>query len=326
MKKVLVTGADGFIGSHLVESLMEKGYEVKAFVYYNSFGKWGWLDTLPKEKQNEIEVFAGDIRDPNGVRTAMKGVVQVFHLAALIAIPFSYQSPDSYVDTNIKGTLNVLQAARDLDTEKIMITSTSEVYGTAQYVPIDEKHPFQGQSPYSATKIGADRLAESFYRSFQLPVSIVRPFNTFGPRQSARAVIPTIISQLLAGKEEIKLGALAPVRDFNYVKDTAAGFIAIAESDRTIGQEINIASQREISVGDLANVIINQINPDARIICDEQRLRPEKSEVGRLLGSNAKIKELTDWVQQYTFEQGIAATIEWMRQNMEYYKADLYNV
>lgn len=326
MKKVLVTGADGFIGSHLVESLMEKGYEVKAFVYYNSFGKWGWLDTLPKEKQNEIEIFAGDIRDPNGVRTAMKGVTQVFHLAALIAIPFSYHSPDSYVDTNIKGTLNVLQAARDLGTEKIMITSTSEVYGTAQYVPIDEKHPFQGQSPYSATKIGADRLAESFYRSFQLPVSIVRPFNTFGPRQSARAVIPTIISQLLAGKEEIKLGALTPVRDFNYVKDTAAGFIAIAQSSRTIGQEINIASQREISVGDLAKVIINQINPDARIICDEQRLRPEKSEVGRLLGSNAKIKELTDWEQQYTFEQGIAATIEWMRRNMEYYKADIYNV
>ncbi|MDE7224121.1 MAG: NAD-dependent 4,6-dehydratase LegB [Acetatifactor sp.] len=326
MKKVLVTGADGFIGSHLVESLMEKGYEVKAFAYYNSFGKWGWLDTLPKEKQKEIEIFAGDIRDPNGVRTAMKGAAQVFHLAALIAIPFSYHSPDSYVDTNIKGTLNVLQAARDLDTEKIMITSTSEVYGTAQYVPIDEKHPFQGQSPYSATKIGADRLAESFYRSFQLPVSIVRPFNTYGPRQSARAVIPTIISQLLAGKEEIKLGALTPVRDFNYVKDTAAGFIAIAESNRTIGQEINIASQREISIGDLAEVIISQINPSARIICDEQRLRPDKSEVRRLLGSNAKIKELTEWKQQYTFEQGIAATIEWMRQNMEYYKADIYNV
>ena len=326
MKKVLVTGADGFIGSHLVESLMEKGYEVKAFVYYNSFGKWGWLDTLPKEKQKEIEIFAGDIRDPNGVRTAMKGAAQVFQLAALIAIPFSYHSPDSYVDTNIKGTLNVLQAARDLGTEKIMITSTSEVYGTAQYVPIDEKHPFQGQSPYSATKIGADRLAESFYRSFQLPVSIVRPFNTFGPRQSARAVIPTIISQLLAGKEEIKLGALSPVRDFNYVKDTAAGFIAIAESFHTVGQEINIASQREISIGDLAETIISQINPKARIVCDERRLRPDKSEVGRLLGSNAKIKELTDWKQQYTFAQGIAATIEWMRQNMQYYKTDIYNV
>lgn len=326
MKKVLVTGADGFIGSHLVESLLEKGYAVKAFVYYNSFGRWGWLDTLSKEKQKEIEVFAGDIRDPNGVRQAMKGVDWVFHLAALIAIPFSYHSPDSYVDTNIKGTLNVLQAARDLSTEKIMITSTSEVYGTAQYVPIDERHPFQGQSPYSATKIGADRLAESFYRSFQLPVSIVRPFNTFGPRQSARAVIPTIISQLLAGREEIRLGALAPVRDFNYVKDTAAGFIAIAQSGNTVGQEINIASQREISIGDLAEIIISQINPEARIVCDQQRLRPDKSEVGRLLGSNAKIKELTDWKQEYTFEQGIAATIDWMRQNMKYYKADIYNV
>lgn len=326
MKKVLVTGADGFIGSHLVESLIEKGYEVKAFVYYNSFGKWGWLDTLPKEKLDHIEIFAGDIRDPNGVRTAMKGVGQVFHLAALIAIPFSYHSPDSYVDTNIKGTLNVLQAARDLETEKIMITSTSEVYGTAQYVPIDEKHPFQGQSPYSATKIGADRLAESFYRSFHLPVAIVRPFNTYGPRQSARAVIPTIISQLLAGKEEIKLGSLTPTRDFNYVKDTAAGFIAIAESDRTVGQEINIATQQEISIGDLAETIIDQINPKAKIICDEQRLRPDKSEVNRLLGSNAKIKELTDWTQQYTFEQGIAETIAWMRQNMAQYKADIYNV
>lgn len=326
MKKVLVTGADGFIGSHLTESLLEKGYEVKAFTYYNSFNTWGWLDTLPKEKLDQIEVFSGDIRDPNGVREAMKGVNQVFHLAALIAIPFSYHSPDSYVDTNIKGTLNVLQAARDLGTEKIMVTSTSEVYGTAQYVPIDEKHPFQGQSPYSATKIGADRLAESFYRSFNLPVAIVRPFNTFGPRQSARAVIPTIITQLLAGKEEIKLGSLTPTRDFNYVKDTAAGFIAIAESDKTIGQEINIATQREISIGDLAKEIIAQINPDAKIVCDEQRLRPEKSEVNRLLGANAKIKELTDWKQQYTFEQGIAETIAWIRQNMATYKTDIYNV
>ena len=260
------------------------------------------------------------------MREAMKGVDQVFHLAALIAIPFSYHSPDSYVDTNIKGTLNVLQAARDLGTEKIMVTSTSEVYGTAQYVPIDEKHPFQGQSPYSATKIGADRLAESFYRSFNLPVAIVRPFNTFGPRQSARAVIPTIITQLLAGREEIKLGSLTPTRDFNYVKDTAAGFIAIAESDKTVGQEINIATQREISIGDLAKEIIAQINPDAKIVCDEQRLRPEKSEVNRLLGANAKIKELTDWKQQYTFEQGIAETIAWIRQNMDAYKTDIYNV
>ena len=326
MKKVLVTGADGFIGSHLTESLLEKGYDVKAFTYYNSFNTWGWLDTLPKEKLDQIEVFSGDIRDPNGVRESMKGVDQVFHLAALIAIPFSYHSPDSYVDTNIKGTLNVLQAARDLGTEKIMVTSTSEVYGTAQYVPIDEKHPFQGQSPYSATKIGADRLAESFYRSFNLPVAIVRPFNTFGPRQSARAVIPTIITQLLAGREEIKLGSLTPTRDFNYVKDTAAGFIAIAESDKTIGQEINIATQREISIGDLAKEIIAQINPDAKIVCDEQRLRPEKSEVNRLLGANAKIKELTDWKQQYTFEQGITETIAWIRQNMAAYKTDIYNV
>ena len=326
MKKVLVTGADGFIGSHLTESLLEKGYDVKVFTYYNSFNTWGWLDTLPKEKLNQIEVFSGDIRDPNGVREAMKGVDQVFHLAALIAIPFSYHLPVSYVDANIKGTLNILQAARDLGTEKIMVTSTSEVYGTAQYVPIDEKHPFQGQSPYSATKIGADRLAESFYRSFNLPVAIVRPFNTFGPRQSARAVIPTIITQLLAGREEIKLGSLTPTRDFNYVKDTAAGFIAIAESDKTIGQEINIATQREISIGDLAKEIIAQINPDAKIVCDEQRLRPEKSEVNRLLGANAKIKELTDWKQQYTFEQGIAETIAWIRQNMAAYKTDIYNV
>lgn len=326
MKKVLVTGADGFIGSHLTESLIEKGYKVKAFVYYNSFNNWGWLDTIPKEKLEQIEIFSGDIRDPNGVREAMKDVDMVFHLAALIAIPFSYHSPDSYVDTNIKGTLNVLQAARDLNTERVLITSTSEVYGTAQYVPIDEKHPYQGQSPYSATKIGADRLAESFYRSFKLPVSIVRPFNTFGPRQSARAVIPTIITQLLAGKDEIKLGSLSPTRDFNYVKDTAAGFIAIAESEKTIGEEINIAAQQEISIGDLAKEIISQINPSAKIICDEQRLRPEKSEVNRLLGANAKIKELTDWQQQYTFEQGIAETIEWLRQNMDSYKTDIYNV
>jgi len=326
MKKVLVTGADGFIGSHLTESLLDKGYDVKAFVYYNSFNNWGWLDTLPREKLDQIEIFAGDVRDPNGVREAMKGMHGVFHLAALIAIPFSYHSPDSYVDTNIKGTLNVLQAARELDTERIMVTSTSEVYGTAQYVPIDERHPYQGQSPYSATKIGADRLAESFHRSFGLPISIVRPFNTYGPRQSARAVIPTIISQLLAGKEEIKLGSLTPTRDFNYVKDTAAGFIAIAESERSIGEEINIATQQEISIGTLAEEIISQINPKARIICDEQRLRPENSEVNRLLGSNAKLKELTDWKQEYTFAQGIAETIAWIKNNLSAYKADIYNV
>ena len=326
MKKVLVTGADGFIGSHLTESLLERGYEVKAFAFYNSFNTWGWLDSFPKDKRKEIEVFTGDIRDPNGVREAMKGIDAAFHLAALIAIPFSYHSPDSYVDTNIKGTLNVLQAARNLGTGRVLVTSTSEVYGTAQYVPIDEKHPYQGQSPYSATKIGADRLAESFYRSFQMPISIVRPFNTFGPRQSARAVIPTIISQLLAGKEEIQLGSLTPTRDFNYVKDTAAGFIAIAESGKTIGEEINIATQQEISIGDLAKEIISQINPKAKVVCDEQRLRPEKSEVNRLLGSNQKIKELTDWKQQYTFAQGIAETIAWMRENLNAYKTDIYNI
>ena len=324
MKKVLVTGADGFIGSHLTEALLEKEYQVKAFTYYNSFNSWGWLDSLPKEKLNEIEIFSGDIRDPNGVREAMRGVEGVFHLAALIAIPFSYHSPDSYVDTNIKGTLNVLQAARELGTERIMITSTSEVYGTAHYVPIDEKHPFQGQSPYSATKIGADRLAESFYRSFNLPISIVRPFNTYGPRQSARAVIPTIITQLLSGKEEIKLGSLTPTRDFNYVKDTAAGFIAIAESDKTIGEEINIASQKEISIGELATEIINQINPSAQIVCEEQRLRPEKSEVNRLLGNNKKLKQLTNWEPHYSLQQGIEETIVWLKDNVERYKTDIY--
>lgn len=326
MKKVLVTGADGFIGSHLVELLIEKGYDVKAFVYYNSFNTWGWLDTLPKEKLDKIEVFCGDIRDPNGVREAMKGVDTVFHLAALIAIPFSYHSPDSYVDTNIKGTLNVLQAARDLKLERVLVTSTSEVYGTALYVPIDEDHPLQGQSPYSATKIGADQLTLSFYRSFNLPVTLVRPFNTFGPRQSARAVIPTIISQLLAGKEEIKLGSLTPTRDFNYVKDTANGFLEIALSDKTIGEVVNIATQKEISIGDLANELIRQINPKAKIVCDEQRLRPEKSEVNRLLGKNEKIMKLTNWKPQYTFEEGIAETIEFIKNNMDKYKVDIYNL
>ncbi len=324
--KVLVTGADGFIGSHLVESLLEQGYDIKAFTYYNSFNTWGWLDTFPKEKLNQIEIFSGDIRDPNGVYEAMQGVDQVFHLAALIAIPFSYHSPDSYVDTNIKGTLNVLQAARKCETSRILVTSTSEVYGTAQYVPIDEKHPYQGQSPYSATKIGADRLAESFYRSFNMPISIVRPFNTYGPRQSARAVIPTIITQLLAGKEVIKLGSLTPTRDFNYVKDTANGFIEISKSDKTIGEEINIATQQEISIGKLAEEIISQINPNAKIVCEEERLRPEMSEVNRLLGANAKIKQLTNWAPNYSFEQGIRETIEWISKNMDAYKADIYNV
>lgn len=326
MKKILVTGADGFIGSHLTEQLVKSGYQVKAFAYYNSFNTWGWLDSLPKEIMDNVDVFTGDIRDPNGVREAMTGCQAVFHLAALIAIPFSYHSPDAYVDTNIKGTLNVLQAARLLETERILVTSTSEVYGTAQYVPIDEKHPYQGQSPYSATKIGADRLAESFYRSFGLPITIVRPFNTFGPRQSARAVIPTIITQLLVGKEEIKLGALTPTRDFNYVKDTAIGFIEIYRSDKTIGEEINIATQKEISIGQLGNELIRQINPNARIICDEQRLRPEKSEVNRLLGSNEKIRALTDWFPKYTFEQGLAETIAFFKDNLEKYKVDIYNI
>jgi dTDP-glucose 4,6-dehydratase len=324
--KILITGADGFIGSHLTESLLEQGYEIKAFTFYNSFNSWGWLDTLPKDKLNQIEIFSGDIRDPNGVYEAMKSVDQVFHLAALIAIPFSYHSPDSYVDTNIKGTLNVLQAARKLETSRILITSTSEVYGTAKYVPIDENHPFQGQSPYSATKIGADRLAESFYRSFSLPITIVRPFNTYGPRQSARAVIPTIISQLLAGKEEIKLGSLTPTRDFNYVKDTANGFIEIARSNKTIGEEINIATQKEISIGELANEIISQINSKAKIVCEDARLRPENSEVNRLLGSNEKIKKLTNWYPKYTLEDGIRETIEWIKNNMHSYKTDIYNI
>lgn len=323
---IFVTGADGFIGSHLVETLVKNGHKIRAFVLYNSFNTWGWLDMLPKEVLSEIEIFQGDIRDPNGVKQAMKGVDEVFHLAALIAIPFSYHSPDTYVDTNIKGTLNVLQAARELGTSRVLVTSTSEVYGTAKYVPIDENHPFQGQSPYSATKIGADRLAESFYRSFGTPVSIVRPFNTYGPRQSARAVIPTIITQLLAGKEEIKLGSLTPTRDFNYVKDTVQGFIEISKSDRTIGEEINIATQQEISIGRLADELIRQINPRARIVCDEDRLRPEKSEVNRLLGSNEKIKRLTSWLPRYTLEQGLAETIDFFRHNLEKYKTDIYNI
>lgn len=325
-KKILVTGADGFIGSHMVEALVENGLEVRAFVYYNSFNSWGWLDTLPKTVMDHVEVFSGDIRDPNGVREALQGCEAVFHLAALIAIPFSYHSPDSYVDTNIKGTLNVLQAARDLETSRVLVTSTSEVYGTAQYVPIDEKHPYQGQSPYSATKIGADRLAESFYRSFGLPVTIVRPFNTYGPRQSARAVIPTIITQLLSGKTEIRLGSLTPTRDFNYVKDTVNGFYEIFKSCRTIGEEINIATQRETAIGDLANELIRQINPSARIVCEETRVRPAKSEVNRLLGCNEKIRRLTNWNPQYTLERGLEETIAFLRAHLDRYKVDIYNL
>lgn len=325
-KKVLVTGADGFIGSHLIERLLQEECQVRAFVYYNSFNHWGWIDSLDKSIKDQIEVVAGDIRDPHGVNTAMKNVNVVFHLAALIAIPFSYHSPNSYVDTNITGTLNILQAARDLSIEKILVTSTSEVYGTALYVPIDEKHPLQGQSPYSATKIGADRMAESFYRSFNLPVTIVRPFNTYGPRQSARAIIPTIITQLLAGKTEIKLGNLMPTRDFNFVKDVVNGFVAISKTDKTIGEEINIASQDEISMAQLAQEIIEQINPRAKIISDEVRLRPEKSEVERLLGSNQKIKQLTNWQPEYNFHRGIKETIDWFRKNLQHYKTDIYNV
>lgn len=326
MSKVLITGADGFIGSHLVEKMLEENYEVKAFVYYNSFNSWGWLDTFSKHVLENVEIFAGDIRDPYAVKNSVKDVDVIMHLAALIAIPYSYYAPDAYIDTNIKGTLNILNAARETGNKRVLVTSTSEVYGTAQYVPIDEKHPFQGQSPYSATKIGADRIAESFYRSFELPVTIVRPFNTFGPRQSARAVIPTIIMQLLSGKNEIKLGDLLPTRDFNYVKDTVNGFFEILKSDKTIGEEINIATNREISIGDLAKELIRQINPNAKIVQDKKRLRPENSEVERLLGSNNKIKLLTKWKQNYTFEQGLSETIEWMKKNIKRYKVDIYNV
>ncbi len=327
-KKVLVTGADGFIGSHLVEHLLEEGAIIKAFVYYNSFNSWGWLDSFSQEKLNKIEIFTGDIRDPNGVRTAVQGSDIVFHLAALIAIPFSYHSPDSYVDTNVKGTLNVLQACKDFCIEKLLVTSTSEVYGTALYAPIDEKHPKQGQSPYSATKIGADHMAESFYRSFDLPVTIVRPFNTFGPRQSARAVIPTIIAQLASGLDEIKLGALSPTRDLLFVKDTAQGFVEIALSDKVIGQEIQIATNEEISIGDLAQSIINIMNPGAKILSDENRLRPEKSEVNRLIGSNEKISSLTNWKRKYSLEEGLKETIDWFSNsdNLAKYKANIYNI
>jgi NAD dependent epimerase/dehydratase len=327
-KKVLITGADGFIGSHLTELLLEEGYNVKAFCYYNSFNSWGWLDSLSQDKLEQIEIFTGDIRDPNGVKTAMQGVDKVFHLAALIGIPFSYHSPDSYVDTNIKGTLNVLQAARDLELDRVLVTSTSEVYGTAQFVPITEEHPKQGQSPYSATKIGADHIAESFYRSFDLPVTITRPFNTYGPRQSARAVIPTIITQLHSGKSEIELGDLHPTRDLVYVKDTARGFLEVAKCDDLIGEEVNIATQNEISIGDLAQEIIDQINPEAEIVQDEDRMRPEKSEVFRLYGSNKKLKNYTGWQPEFSLQEGIAESIEWYakEENLKQFKANIYNI
>jgi NAD dependent epimerase/dehydratase len=327
-KRVLVTGADGFIGSHLVQALLAEGAKVIAFVYYNSFNSWGWIDTFSNEEKNKLEIFSGDVRDPNGVRTAMRDIDIVFHLAALIAIPYSYHSPDSYVDTNVKGTLNILQAARDLNIERILVTSTSEVYGTAQFVPITEQHPKQPQSPYSASKIGADCMAESFYRSFNLPVTIVRPFNTYGPRQSARAVIPTIITQLLNGASEIKLGDVKPTRDLLYVADTVDGFIEIAKTDDLIGEEVNIATQSEISVKELADELAKQINPSAKIITDDERLRPAKSEVFRLFGSNDKLRNKTHWKQKYSLEEGLKQTIAWFRipGNLSSYKADIYNL
>jgi NAD dependent epimerase/dehydratase len=327
-KKILVTGADGFIGSHLVQALMNLGCDVRAFIYYNSFNSWGWLDTLSPETARALDVFTGDIRDPNGVAKAMEGCDVVFHLAALIAIPFSYHSPDSYVDTNIKGTLNVLQAARRFDIERIVVTSTSEVYGTAEYVPIDERHPFRGQSPYSATKIGADRLAESFFRSFETPVIIARPFNTYGPRQSARAVIPTVITQLLSGVTSLQLGDLSPTRDFNFVIDTVAGFIALAECDAAVGEEVNIATGVEHTIADVAKFLISEINPEAKIVTDEKRIRPDASEVFRLMGDNKKITALTDWHPTHNLNDGLRATIDWFRlsENLARYKAWLYNL
>jgi NAD dependent epimerase/dehydratase len=326
--KVLITGADGFIGSHLTEALLDQGFDVRAFVYYNSFNSYGWLDTLPSNKKNKINFFSGDIRDPNGVREAMKNIDIVFHLAALIAIPFSYHSPDSYIDTNVKGTLNIIQAAKDNRVKRVLVTSTSEVYGTAQFVPITELHPKQPQSPYSASKIGADAIADSFFRSFDLPLTIVRPFNTFGPRQSARAVIPTIITQLLNGSDAIKLGDISPTRDLLFVKDTVNGFLKIAECDNLIGHEVNIATQSEVSVGELAKILIDLINPNASIVTDSIRLRPEKSEVFRLFGSNEKLKSFTDWEQKYSLNEGLSETIEWFskKENLQQYKSEIYNL
>ncbi|MBT6047204.1 MAG: SDR family NAD(P)-dependent oxidoreductase [Candidatus Scalindua sp.] len=327
-KKVLVTGADGFIGSHLVEALLDEGCNVKAFTYYNSFNSWGWLDTFPSEKLKNIEVFTGDIRDPNGVRTAVKDIDIIFHLAALIAIPFSYHSPDSYIDTNVKGTLNVLQACRDYDIERVIVTSTSEVYGTAQYVPIDEKHPLQGQSPYSASKIGADKIAESFFRSFGMPVVTARPFNAYGPRQSARAVIPTIITQLLNGNKNILLGSINPTRDFNYVGDVCKGFIHLAKSDKAIGKEVNIGSGSEISIGSLAELLIELTGTEVVISSEDIRKRPDKSEVERLVCDNSLIKKITEWKPETTLREGLLNTIEWFneKENLKRYKDDIYNI
>ncbi len=331
-KKILVTGADGFIGSHLTEELVRQGCNVRAFVYYNSFNSWGWLDDSPREIRENMEVFAGDIRDPHGVMQAVEGCDVVFHLAALIAIPYSYHSPDTYVDTNIKGTLNVLQAARKLGVSKVIHTSTSEVYGTARFVPITEDHPLQGQSPYSASKIGADQMAMSFYTSFETPVAIIRPFNTYGPRQSARAVIPTIITQIASGKRTIKLGALHPTRDFNYIKDTVRGFIAIAECDQSVGEVINIGSNYEISIGETAQLIAEVMGVEIEIEEESVRLRPEKSEVERLWADNTKAKKLLNWEPMYGgkegLRRGVQETAAWFTnlENLKRYKADSYNI
>lgn len=324
--KVLVTGADGFIGSHLTEALLAKGYEVRALAQYNSFNNWGWLEDIPASER--LEIVCGDVRDPDFCRTICRGVDTVYHLAALIAIPYSYVAPDSYVDTNIKGTLNMCQAARDEHVRRIVVTSTSEVYGTALYVPIDEKHPRQPQSPYSATKIGADAIAKSFYNAFSLPVVIARPFNAYGPRQSARAIIPTIITQLAAGRKEIKLGDLTPTRDFNFVEDLAAGFIALGETEGIEGRDINIATGTEISMGDTFAAIARLMEcGDARVVTDAQRLRPKNSEVNRLCGDNTLITTLTDWRPRHTFEDGLRKTIDWFCRPgiLDKYKPDIYN-
>lgn len=325
-KTVLITGADGFIGSHLTEMLVKEGYTVKALSYYNSFNYWGWLENI--DCLDEIEVLSGDIRDPHYCKHITKNVDVIFHLAALIAIPYSYVAPDSYVDTNIKGTLNICQAAKENGCQRIIHTSTSEVYGTAQYVPIDEKHPLQPQSPYSASKIGADAMAMSFYNAFNLPLTVARPFNTYGPRQSARAVIPTIISQIAAGKKQIQLGDLSPTRDFNYVEDTCRGFIALADNDKAIGETFNIGSNFEISVGDTLNLIKEIMGSDVEFISDEQRLRPEKSEVNRLWCDNTKINQLTGFKPQYTLKEGLIKTVDWFteKKNLEKYKVNIYNV
>lgn len=330
--KILVTGADGFIGSHLTEALVKNGHDVRAFVLYNSFNSWGWLDHVSKSIQEKLDVFASDIRDPNGVRTAMKDCDAVLHLAALIAIPYSYHSPDTYIDTNVKGTLNVLQAARDQGVKRVIHTSTSEVYGTARFVPITEEHPLQGQSPYSASKIGADQLAYSFYASFNLPVVIARPFNTYGPRQSARAVIPTIITQVANGQRQIKLGAVSPTRDFNFVKDTVAGFIAALEGTGGLGEVINFGSNFEMSIGDTVQLIAEVMNKEIEIVTDESRVRPENSEVERLWADNSKAKQLLNWRPAYGgregFKRGLTETAEWFLNpaNLAAYKADRYNI